>query len=202
MANYEENTIIESYFIYSLSFTDEITEFLKNYDHYFAKYANGSTNLITNLDKYYNLEKESNDALQWENYKSEFVALANISATFILNHSKEKDKIQKAIYWLETCLPIDEKKYESFATLSKLYYFFGEKEKALAMAVNAIDYAKKEAVDEELLSELVKNKKKIKENTSKTVFQLEIKKEVLKFEEKLLKEKLTLIPNIVSKKEV
>ena len=44
--------------------------------------------------------------------------------------------------------------------------------------------------------------KKIKENTSKTVFQLEIKKEVLKFEEKLLKEKLTLIPNIVSKKEV
>ena len=165
MSNYEENTIIESYFIYSLSFTDEITEFLKNYDHYFAKYANGSTNLITNLDKYYNLEKESNDALQWENYKSEFVALANISATFILNHSKEKDKIQKAIYWLETCLPIDEKKYESFATLSKLYYFFGEKEKALAMAVNAIDYAKKEAVDEELLSELVKNKKKIKENT-------------------------------------
>lgn len=33
-------------------------------------------------------------------------------------------------------------------------------------------------------------KEKIKENTSKTVFQLEIKKEVLKFEEKLLKEKL------------
>lgn len=165
MAYYEENTLIESYFIYSLSFTNETEEYLKNYDHYFAKYANNSSNLITNLDKYYNLEKESNDALVWENYKSEFIDLANISANFVLNHSKEKEKIQKAIYWLETCLPIDEKKYESLATLSKLYYFHNEKEKALAMAVKAIDYAKKETVDEDLLAELVQNKKKIKENT-------------------------------------
>ena len=62
------------------------------------------------------------------------------------------------------------------------------------------EWNKKEIASLKLIA--TNREKKIKENTSKTVFQLEIKKEVLKFEEKLLKEKLTLIPNIVSKKEV
>lgn len=62
------------------------------------------------------------------------------------------------------------------------------------------EWNKKEIASLKLIA--TNREKKIKENTSKTVFQLEIKKEVLKFEEKLLKEKLTLIPNIVSKKVV
>ena len=49
------------------------------------------------------------------------------------------------------------------------------------------EWNKKEIASLKLIA--TNREKKIKENTSKTVFQLEIKKEVLKFEEKLLKEK-------------
>lgn len=160
------NTLVERYFVYSLSFTAEVDEFIKNYENYFEKFVNDSDNLIVNLDKFYKQENEIREFLDWDNYKSEFVSMANTSGQFILSNSKEKEKFKKAIYWLETTLPIDEKNYTYLSTLSKLYYSNGDIAKAITTSVKAVGLAKQDkTIDDETLSELIKTQKSIKNGT-------------------------------------
>ena len=132
-------------------------EFVDIYDAYFQLYFKENTNLIEQLDSDYQKQSEYTS---WTEFKNNFANDANSAAWQIVENSNDPETIKKAIKWSEASLMIDKTSHYYFDTLAQLYYKNGEKDKAIATEMKAIENTPK--TDEESIKGYIEVLKKMK----------------------------------------
>ena len=148
-------------YLEALKILDLKQEFVDTYDNYFHTVFKENSSLIEQLDLEY--RKDLDSFISWKEFKRFFANDANNNAWQIILNNKDPESIKKAIKWSEASLIIDKTSHYYLDTLAQLYYKNGEKDKAIATQLKAIENIPK--TDEESIKNCKEVLKKMKNGT-------------------------------------
>ena len=133
-------------------------DYVNEFDKLFSK-THTTSSIIEDLDVHYSLNKTYALYDSWDSFKNAFANQCNDVSWHIVETSKDKNLIQKAIHWSETSLKINKENHYYLDTLAQLYYLDNQKTKAIETEKKAIKIANEDSDKEvyEKVLEKIKN---------------------------------------------